>query len=123
MGRRLRYDEYIDAYLDDLVGDGQYAASFNHLSDGIATVADVEVYVGNMAFHGQGSSRRVKGDKNDSDLGDVLALQRALSNAVRSMEAFTSRRIAALDKAVQARTEALERAKEAHPAGKGKRKK
>jgi hypothetical protein len=95
--------------------------TYDLISDGTATVADVELYVGDsLVFHGAGSSRRVKGDKYDAQLGYTLALQRALGNAVASMAAFTGKKIAALDKASQATTE-LAAAKSAHPAGKGKK--
>lgn len=103
------------------------------MTDGTATVAEVIVSTDEFTFRGRGSSRRMAGDANDIELGEILAVVRALENVVDSMNAKARRLIAVNDKKAseaanwkskeqwEAEQEAAKQAAmKAHPAGKAK---
>ena len=48
-------------------------------TDGKATVAEVELYIGDTLFTSTGSSWRASGDKNDVNKGRVIAVYRAVT--------------------------------------------
>jgi len=103
------------------------------MTDGTATVAQVIVSTDEFTFQGRGSSHRMPGDANDTELGEILAVKRALENVIESMSAKARRLIEVNDKKAsevanwKSREEweaevaaAREAAKRAHPAGKAK---
>lgn len=60
------------------------AYEINVISDGTETVAEVNVKFSpfsSLHVLGEGRARRRKGDKRDRDLGELLALRRAFSDA------------------------------------------
>jgi len=99
-------------------------------TDGTATVVRVFLTTDEFEFKGAGSSRRMSGDANDPELGELLALKRALSSMLESIDAKTAKLIRVNDKkaaeAANYKTkeqwEAEQRAAsmKAHPAGKAK---
>lgn len=105
------------------------------MSDGTATVAQVYLTTDEYDFMGAGSSHRLSNDSNDPELGELLAIQRALGNLLDSVSAKTARRIKVNDKKASERYSyrtldqwkseqeaARKSSMEAHPAGKKKSK-
>jgi hypothetical protein len=101
------------------------------LSDGTATVAKIRLFTDEFQFQGRGSSHRMPGDSNDPELGELLAVKRALENLLDSIDAKTRRLIKSNDKEAAAAENwrsreqweamqllAIEAAMNAHPAGK-----
>jgi len=104
-------------------------AYVSSMTDGTATVAKIVLETDEFEFRGSGSSRRMTGDANDAELGELLAVQRALEIILESMQAKTSRLIAVNDKkkkeAENWRSKEdwedfqRQQAMDAHPAGRG----
>ena len=103
------------------------------LTDGTSTVVKVHLVTDEFCFHGSGSSRRMREDEPDEELGHLLALKRALDDIVASVDAKTKKIIRANDKIADAalnwrskeewealQQKDLELAKAVHPAGKGR---
>ncbi len=102
------------------------------LTDGTATVAQVVVHTDEFDFQGRGHSNRMPGDANDPELGEIIAVLRALENVTESMRAKARRIILVNDKkrdeAANYKTladwtneqeAARLKSMEAHPAGSG----
>lgn len=58
----------------------------DHMTDGKCTVSEFNFYIGNLSFTGSGSSKRMKGDTYDHDLGVLIASTRALEKLVSAMK-------------------------------------
>jgi hypothetical protein len=75
----------LDTYLDLM--DGVMIVESARMTDRKSTVAEVDIFIGDLVFSASGSSRRVGEDAYDPDLGDLLAYTRALDRILAQMKA------------------------------------
>lgn len=59
---------------------------YHDMTDGKATVCHVAAVIGDKAYYGEGSSRKMSGDTFDEATGELIAYTRALEKLVAEMK-------------------------------------